>query len=92
MSSIAIVNLSATEDALLLFILNLAIRSGKSSAKCVLADHLYNMFNFVCFFQRHRLKHRPAASAFMERVTHELDARWAKEQYEKRLALAVAST
>lgn len=43
-------------------------------------------------YTRHRLKHRPAASAFMERVTHELNHRWAREQYEKRLALVSAAS
>lgn len=37
-------------------------------------------------FTRFRLRHRPAHSAFMERTTRLLEAKWAREKYEKAIA------
>lgn len=37
-------------------------------------------------FTRFRLRHRPARSAFMERVSNTLESRWAKEKMEQTLA------
>ncbi|WAQ98072.1 hypothetical protein MAR_022445 [Mya arenaria] len=36
-------------------------------------------------FTRHRQRHRPARSAFMERATRTLESEWAREKYEKAL-------
>lgn len=36
-------------------------------------------------FQRFRLRHRPAHSAFLDRATRLLENKWAKEKYEKAL-------
>ena len=54
----------------------------------LLCGRHYSLMTFR-FFQRHRPRHRPAHSAFMDRVDRTLQLRWAKEKMDESLQSTV---